>query len=124
MPEENQFEVVKNEAAGRYEVRLGDDVAFAEFRMVGSDSILFPHTIVPEAFEGRGIGSLLIRTALAEARAAGLKVMPQCPFFAAYIQKHAEWHDIVHPIGGSGWGSSALLLLPLWEKASPRSDDG
>ncbi|MBI1250342.1 MAG: N-acetyltransferase [Alphaproteobacteria bacterium] len=90
------LEVVRNDAAGRFEVRLGDDIAFAEFRVL-SNGILFPHTEVPPAFEGKGVGSLLVRTALSWARAEGKVVMPVCPFFAAYIAKHAEWHDIVHP---------------------------
>ena len=90
-----QFEVVNNEAAGRFEVRIGEDVAYAEYRVLQS-GILFPHTEVPPAFEGRGIASLLVRTALSWAREKGVKVMPVCPFFAAYIKKHSEWHDLVH----------------------------
>ncbi len=89
-------EVVRNEAAGRFEVRLGEDVAFAEYRVLSS-GILFPHTEVPRAFEGKGVGSALVRTALDWARAEGKLVLPVCPFFAAYIRKHPEWHDIVHP---------------------------
>lgn len=88
--------VVNNEAAGRFEVQLGDAVAYAEYRLLQS-GILFPHTEVPPAFEGRGVGGLLVRTALAYARDKGLKVMPTCPFFAGYITKHPEYHDLVHP---------------------------
>ena len=88
--------IVNNAAAGRFEVKLGDDVAFAEYRVLAS-GILFPHTEVPPAFEGKGVGGALVREALGWARAQGKVVMPVCPFFAAYIRKHAEWHDIVHP---------------------------
>ena len=28
-------------------------------------------------------------------RAAGLKVIPQCPFVKAYIEKHAEYRDLL-----------------------------
>ncbi|MBI1186125.1 MAG: GNAT family N-acetyltransferase [Alphaproteobacteria bacterium] len=90
------FEVVNNEAEGRFEVRLGGEVAYAEYRVL-SNGILFPHTEVPPAFEGKGVGSALVTTALAWARARGAQVMPVCPFFAAYIKRHPEWHDIVHP---------------------------
>lgn len=90
------FDVVNNEAAGRFEVRLGDDVAYAEYRIL-ANGILFPHTEVPSAFEGKGVGSALVTTALAWARARGALVMPTCPFFAAYIKRHPEQHDIVHP---------------------------
>lgn len=97
MAEGPNLEVVRNAEAGRFEVRLGDEVAFAEYRELAS-GILFPHTEVPPAFEGRGVGGLLVRTALAYAREKGVKVMPVCPFFAATIRKHSEYHDLVHPL--------------------------
>jgi predicted GNAT family acetyltransferase len=88
--------VVNNEAAGRFEVRLGEDVAFTEYRLLAS-GILFPHTEVPPAFEGRGVGSALVRAGMAFARERGQKVMPVCTFVAGYIARHPELHELVHP---------------------------
>ena len=59
--------------------------------------IVFTHTEVPSAHEGQGIGSSLIRFALKSARERGLQVIPICPFFAAYIRKHAEEQDLLDP---------------------------
>ena len=89
-------QVRNNEAAGRFEVEQDGQVAFAEYRLLQS-GILFPHTLVPEALEGRGIASAIAEEALAFARERGLKVMPTCTFFAGYIAKHPEHHDLVHP---------------------------
>ena len=89
-------EVRNNEADGRFEVEQDGRTAYAEYRLLAS-GILFPHTEVPQALEGRGIGSALVREALAFARERGLKVMPTCTFFAGYIAKHPEHHDLVHP---------------------------
>ena len=58
---------------------------------------MFTHTEVPPQHEGRGIGSALIRFALRSARERGLKVIPICPFFAAYMRKHAEEQDLLTP---------------------------
>ncbi len=91
-----EIHVVDNPAAGRLEVRLGAHVAFAEYRLLAS-GILFPHTEVPEALGGKGIGSMLVKAGLAMAREKGLKVMPVCPFFASYMTKHPETHDLLHP---------------------------
>ena len=87
--------VVNNEAERRFEVALEGALAFAEYRLV-DHGIILPHTEVPEAFEGKGVGSQLAKAALGYARDHGLKVIPTCPFMAAYITKHPEWHDLVH----------------------------
>jgi predicted GNAT family acetyltransferase len=86
--------VVNNEAERRFEARLGDEVAFAEYRL-RDGVIILPHTVVPDAFAGKGVGGQLARAALSYAREQGLEVVPTCPFIAAYVTKHPEWHDII-----------------------------
>ena len=87
--------VVMNEETRRFEVTLAGETAFAEYRLV-DHGIILPHTVVPEAHEGKGVGSALAKFALGYAREQGLKVIPLCPFIAGYITKHPEWHDLVH----------------------------
>jgi predicted GNAT family acetyltransferase len=41
------------------------------------------------------IGSKLIKGALDQVRADGLKVIAQCPFVKAYIEKHPEYADLL-----------------------------
>jgi predicted GNAT family acetyltransferase len=78
----------------RFEVVVDGHLARADY-VIDGDVITFTHTIVPPALEGRGIASRLIRHGLSEARARGLRVVPQCPFVAAYIRKHPEWADLL-----------------------------
>ena len=81
----------------RFEIDLGDgSVAIAEYTLPAG-KIMFTHTEVPEAHEGKGIGTALIRFALDFARERGLKVIPICPFFAAYMQKNADVQDLLDP---------------------------
>jgi predicted GNAT family acetyltransferase len=81
----------------RYEARAGDDVAghLAYHDRNGVRTLI--HTIVDEAFEGRGVGSALARAALADSRARGLKVRPTCPFVAGWIERHPDYNDLVVP---------------------------
>lgn len=87
--------VKKNDDQKRFEVTVGEQVALVEF--IETDTLItYTHTEVPEAMEGQGLGSLLARTALDYARENELRVMPLCPFIAAYIRRHPEYKDLVY----------------------------
>ena len=88
------LEVTKNAAAERYELPVGDDMAFLEYKERGHVAALV-HTEVPERLEGRGIGNRLVRGALDLARHEGLKIIPACAFVKAFIGRHPEYADIV-----------------------------
>jgi predicted GNAT family acetyltransferase len=91
------LDIRDNPERHRFEVDLGDgSIAIAEYTLPAG-KIMFTHTEVPSEHEGKGIGSALIRHALASARERSLKVIPICPFFAAYMQKHAEVQDLLDP---------------------------
>jgi hypothetical protein len=96
MAEASVSEVVNNVEAGRFEISRPEGMGYAEYRRLAT-GLLFPHTEVPVALEGQGIGSTLVKAAMAYAREAGLKVIPVCTFFAGYIARHPEHHDLVHP---------------------------
>ena len=81
----------------RFELDLGNGaMAIAQYNLLRG-KIVFTHTEVPPAHEGQGLGSALILYALASARKRGLRVIPICPFFAAYIKKHPEEQDLLDP---------------------------
>jgi predicted GNAT family acetyltransferase len=88
-------EVVDVPERSRLEVRVGGEVAgVAEYRR-RPGVIVFVHTEIEPSFEGRGLASELIRTALDEARSEGLAVLPLCPFVRGYIADHGEYLDLV-----------------------------
>jgi predicted GNAT family acetyltransferase len=88
------FEVQHNRAENRFQVEIESHLAVLEYQREGS-TILFTHTGVPSALEGRGLGSKLVRAGLDYARAEGLSVVPLCSFVAAYIQKKPEYQDLL-----------------------------
>ncbi|MGJ3648495.1 GNAT family N-acetyltransferase [Sphingomonas sp. GlSt437] len=87
-------EVHDNTTLHRFELVEDGHLAFAEYRIEGG-VITFTHTIVPPEIGGRGVASRLIGAALASARARGLKVVPQCSFVAAYIERHPDERDLL-----------------------------
>jgi predicted GNAT family acetyltransferase len=87
--------VVEDRPASRFEVLVdGQAAGFAAYRRNGS-TISFTHTEIDERFEGRGLGSVLVRGALDAARAEGAAVLPFCPFVRRYISRHHEYLDLV-----------------------------
>jgi predicted GNAT family acetyltransferase len=97
MAENSNLAIRDNPERHRLEVNFGDgSLAFAQYH-VTHGRIVFTHTEVPKVHEGQGIGSALIRYALASARERGLKVVPVCPFFADYFKNHAEEQDLLDP---------------------------
>jgi uncharacterized protein len=91
----DQLAVRDNPERHRFEIDLGDgSFAIAEYTLPAG-KIMFTHTEVPETHEGQGLGTKLIRFALDAARERGLKVIPICPFFAAYMKEHAEVQDLL-----------------------------
>jgi predicted GNAT family acetyltransferase len=91
------YTVRDNPDRHRFEIDLGDgSFAIAEYTLPAG-KIMFTHTEVPPAHEGKGLGTMLIKAALAAARERGLQVIPICPFFAGYMQKHAEVQDLLDP---------------------------
>lgn len=92
----SDIEVHNRPDAQRFEARLGDEVAFADYHLKNR-VIIFTHTEVPEALEGQGVASRLIRVALEHSREQGYQVVPLCPFVAAYIRRHPEYRALVLP---------------------------
>jgi hypothetical protein len=84
-----------NPSRHRYETEVDGHVAYVVYRRE-SGVITFVHTEVPKELSGRGVGSALARHVLEAARAEGLKVVPMCPFIAAWMKKHPEFDDLRH----------------------------
>jgi predicted GNAT family acetyltransferase len=95
MTDDEPITVADNPAKNRYEIHVGDTLAgFTEYRPRG-DRYSFVHTEIGEEFGGRGLASRLIKGALDEMRAREIGVLPYCPFVKRYIQRHADYQDLV-----------------------------
>ncbi|MDP1850099.1 MAG: GNAT family N-acetyltransferase [Solirubrobacteraceae bacterium] len=89
--------ITDNEERSRLELRVDGELAgWLDYRPAGPSTII-AHTEVTNGHEGRGLGGVLVRRALEEARAAGKTVIATCPFALAYIDRHPELDEFLVP---------------------------
>jgi predicted GNAT family acetyltransferase len=95
-PHDASLTVRDNTDKGRFEAvdESGVVAGFAAYRR-REGRVVFTHTEVDDAFEGRGVGSTLVRAALDAVRDEGVQVVPLCPFVRSYIHRHPEYADLV-----------------------------
>lgn len=89
VPELSRFEVAEPEGTAVLTYERGDG------------EVVLQHTVVPVELEGRGVGSVLTRSALAWAASEQLAVVPQCSFVQGFLERHPdEVHVEVRPVAG------------------------
>jgi predicted GNAT family acetyltransferase len=88
-------DVINNKAHHRYELNVEGHLAATYYKLDG-DVITFVHTEVPAELGGKGVGSRLVKGALDQVRAAGMKVVAECTFVKGWIAKHADYQDLLN----------------------------
>ncbi len=87
------------DAKHRFELPIDESGIAAAYCSFTGDKIVLTHTIVPQQFEGRGIGSRLAR---GDFGASGREVVLDWPSMTAYCERHSEYSDIVFGATRSG----------------------
>jgi hypothetical protein len=91
---DSQHNLTDNTERKRFELTADGHTAFIEYIHM-ANKIFFTHTEVPKELEGKGVGSAIIKLALENIEARELKLIPLCPFVAAYIKRHPEWDRVL-----------------------------
>ncbi len=87
-------EVRDNADRQRFEMTIGDVIAFIEYRREGNRIVLL-HTEVPVALSGQGVGLKLVSGVLDRLRADGVDLVSECRFVTAYVKHHPEYRNFV-----------------------------
>lgn len=88
-------EVINNKKLFRFEINPGENsLTYLEYRWKKGDMLLM-RTFVPVAERGKGMGALLVKTAMQYAVEKGLKVVVYCPFIDAYVKTHTEYNKLL-----------------------------
>lgn len=83
-------EVIDRPDKSRFELPVAGALALAYYRLDG-ERMTLTHTEVPEHLSGQGIGSRLAKGVFDAIRESRRKAVAQCPFMAAYAQRHPEY---------------------------------
>jgi predicted GNAT family acetyltransferase len=91
------IETVHNPEKKRYEGWIDGSLAgFAEYQLT-DEIIVFTHTEVPSQYEGKGVGSTIVRFALEDVRASSSRrVLAICPFVEGWIARHRDYADLLY----------------------------
>lgn len=88
-------EIVHDRERHRFVLRVDAQEAVLDYAPIGTTALDLRRTFVPPEFRGRGIAARLTRYVLDHARAEGLKVVPTCPYIAAFIDRNPSDRDLV-----------------------------
>ncbi|WP_405095402.1 GNAT family N-acetyltransferase [Micromonospora sp. NBC_01412] len=89
------FLVEDNPARRRFEILVDDALAGFTVYLPRGEVLVFTHTEIDPGFQNMGVGSTLVRATLDQVRERGGRVVPRCPFMAAFIERHPEYADLV-----------------------------
>ena len=105
MNDQNQQEVTVRDNPDKscFDVFVGDAHAgfsmYQDFGAVSARQRIFYHTVVFDEFEGRGLASILTRTALGDSVQAGRRIVAVCPYVKRWLSTHHDFDDAIDPVG-------------------------
>ena len=100
----------EREERSRYAVYLdGVRVGTASAVQV-HDTVLLPHVEVDPERRDLGLGSMLVRRVLDDARAEGNMVIPLCPFARRWVDLHPDYLEVARKLKPGERGAMSSLV--------------
>jgi predicted GNAT family acetyltransferase len=83
------------DAAGEYRAQVPGSSAIGRLTWVTRDGArVAEHTLVPPEIGGRGVALALVEALVADARAGGFGIVPQCSYVEAAFRRHPAWASL------------------------------
>ncbi|WP_029905116.1 GNAT family N-acetyltransferase [Prevotella sp. 10(H)] len=89
------YDLIDNVDENQYEFHVDGYLPKIEYIKTNNGEIYLTHTEVPVDLEGQGVGSQLVKKVLEDIDTKSLRLVPLCPFVAAYIDRHPDWRRLV-----------------------------
>ncbi|MEJ5946160.1 GNAT family N-acetyltransferase [Pseudokineococcus basanitobsidens] len=93
--QEQQRQDVQRRDDGWVLVEDGVEVARVAAEPAGDGVVALTHTSTDPDRRGEGLAGLLVAGALADLRADDLRVRPDCPYVASWLEDHPDEKDLV-----------------------------
>lgn len=97
--DDDAVEVREDPDRHRFDILVGGRQAgFSLYTTVSEDDAdqrIFYHTVIDDAFGGRGLAGVLTRGALAASVEQGKRIVPVCPYVARWVRGHDDFADSV-----------------------------
>lgn len=94
----DEVTITRHDAAtgGEYRAHVRGSSAIGRLTWVTHGDVrVADHTIVPPEIGGRGIAAKLVEALVADARAQGFRIVPECSYIAAAFKRHPDWTDLL-----------------------------
>lgn len=84
------FEIINNESERCFEVSVNGLLSKLDY-LQDKDTFVITHVGVHPDLRGQGMAGKLTQAGLEYAKARSLRVIPMCPYAAAYIRRHPQY---------------------------------
>ena len=88
-----KLEVIHNPAKNRFETWIENQLSKLDY-LLDEDTIVMTHVGVYPEHRGQGVAGKLVEVALKYAEEKSLRVIPMCPYVAAYIRRNPQYIDL------------------------------
>lgn len=88
-----KLEVIHSPAKNRFETWIDNQLSKLDY-LLDEDTIVMTHVGVYPEHRGQGVAGKLVEVALNYAEKNSLRVIPMCPYVAAYIRRHPQYIDL------------------------------
>jgi uncharacterized protein len=89
----DKLEVIHVPAKNRFETWIDNQLSKLDY-LLDEDTIVMTHVGVYPEHRGQGVAAKLVEVALQYAEEKSLRVIPMCPYVAAYIRRHPHYIDL------------------------------
>ena len=78
----------------RFVAHVDGGEAVLAYQPLSGGTLDLQHTEVPEQARGEGVGDALVRAAITYARQEGVRLVPTCPYVAAWVRRHPDQQGV------------------------------